>query len=78
MQEAVGFAGCEIARRVIGISGVEDLRDIKDLQVRVRAEKRAIRVAHEFVCNYGKISTTKNIINIINTNNDSQLTTRVI
>lgn len=38
LQETVGFAACELARRTLGIAGVADIRDIEDLEIRSRLE----------------------------------------
>jgi len=40
---AMGFAGCCMVRRIVGIAGVADLRGIKDEQVRAGCERRALR-----------------------------------
>lgn len=40
--DAVGFAGCKMVRRVVGIAHVADLDTIEDRTVRARAERRAL------------------------------------
>lgn len=51
-QQSIGFAGCKIARRQLGVAGVEDIRGIADPAARVRSEIRALTIARELVVNY--------------------------
>lgn len=42
--DAVGFAGCEIIRRTIGLAHVADLDDIQDKERRLEAKRQALQV----------------------------------
>lgn len=43
--DALGFAGCKMARRILGLAHVEDLESIADPDLRSTCEKRALRLA---------------------------------
>lgn len=49
LADTLGFAGCKMIRRIIGIAHVEDLESISDADVRAACEKRALRMARELV-----------------------------
>lgn len=65
LRESVGFAGCKMARRQLGIAGVEDIRGIEDLDARVRSEKRALALAKRFVKEYDKIESVADVMQMI-------------
>ena len=54
-----------MARRVYGVAGVEEIRGIKDPELRAKAEKAALKIAREFVVKYEKIDNTDEILEII-------------
>lgn len=51
-QESVGFAGCKMTRRMFGIAGVADIRDIKDDFKRQKAIEKTLFIAKRFVKNH--------------------------
>ena len=65
LRDSVGFAGCKIARRVFGVAGVEDIRGIKDKELRSKAEALALEIAREFVLKYDSIDSVSQVIEII-------------
>lgn len=65
LQETVGFAGCEIARRQLGKAGVEDIRAIADTKAAARAEKMALAIAQEFVVYHHDFDNAKDIIFVL-------------
>ena len=65
LQDSVGFAGCKMARRVFGVAGVEDIREIKDKALRDDAEKLVIDIAKQFVMSYDSINSVEEILEII-------------
>lgn len=68
LKEAVGFAGCKMARRVFGVAGVSEIRGIEDKQLRADAEELALKIAREFVMKYEKIDCIEQILEIIKVN----------
>ncbi len=65
LRDSVGFAGCKMARRVFGVAGVEEIRGIKDKDLRAKAEKMILQIAREFVLKYDSINSIEQIIEII-------------
>lgn len=64
-QEAIGFAGCKMARRVFGVAGVAEIRGIKDKQKRRDAEALVLKIAREFVLKYDEMQTIDEVLEII-------------
>ncbi len=54
-QETLGFAGCKMIRRVVGLAHVADLETIADPQQRAAAEIRALKIGQWLIRNYGKL-----------------------
>lgn len=59
--ETIGFAGLEICRRVCGITGVEEIREIKDVVLRGKAESIAVDLGIYMVKNYSNIKNLDEI-----------------
>lgn len=59
--DTLGFAGCKMIRRVIGIAHVEDLESIADADVRAACEKRALLTARELVVNAERYSSIRDV-----------------
>lgn len=65
LRDSVGYAGCKLARRVFGIAGVEDIRGIKEEEIKKDAEALAIQLAKSFVKEAKHITCADNVIDII-------------
>ncbi len=52
LREAIGFAGLEICRRVCGIAGVKEIRELHDSQAKTNAQDLALQIGKELVENY--------------------------
>ena len=55
LRDSVGYAGCKMTRRMFGIAGVEDIREIIDLDVRNKAIKHTLKISKKFVKHYKEI-----------------------
>ncbi len=47
--DAIGFAGCKMTRRIVGLAQVEDIRSIEDAMVREAAQVTALNTARDFI-----------------------------
>lgn len=47
--DAVGFAGCELIRRTIGLAHVADLDGIANKEKRIQAKKQALSLGRELI-----------------------------
>jgi len=65
LRDSIGFSGAKIARRVFGVAGVEDIRGIKDKDLREEAEVLALKIAREFVMKYENLKSVDEVLEII-------------
>ena len=65
LRDSIGFAGCKMTRRMFGIAGVEEIREIKDSEVRNKAIKHTLKISKKFVKHYKEIENIENVIRII-------------
>lgn len=49
LAQALGFAGCKMVRRIVGMAKVADITSIPDQAVRARVEKRCLRCAESLL-----------------------------
>ena len=47
--DTVGFAGCELIRRTIGLAHVADLDEITNKETRIQAKKQALSLGKELI-----------------------------
>ncbi len=62
IQEACGFAGCKMMRRVLGLAGVAELREIKNPDLRLAAEKKALELGISLVKEFHSVQSASDII----------------
>jgi 5-methylthioribose kinase len=67
LQEAIGYAGCVMARRVLGIAGVVDIRGIEDPIIRTQVEAVSLELAKILVKSQHLITSTKDFELIVRT-----------
>jgi len=60
-QDAIGFAGCKVLRRVIGLASVADLESIEDPEVRATSERLALYIGRQLVLNRKEWSQSSSI-----------------
>lgn len=65
IKDAVGFAGCKMARRVFGVAGVAEIRGIEDKQQRVQAEAMVLSIAREFVMRCDAVNSVDEVLEMI-------------
>jgi 5-methylthioribose kinase len=58
LQDSIGYAGCKMMRRVIGLAHVFDLESIDDPQLRAKGERMALEIGQQLVL---KRETTRKI-----------------
>ncbi|WP_044642729.1 S-methyl-5-thioribose kinase [Risungbinella massiliensis] len=47
--DTIGFAGCEVIRRTIGLAQVEDLNSIQDLKIQYTIKQKALRLGTKLI-----------------------------
>ncbi len=65
LQDAVGYAGCEVLRRVIGLAGVADLNSIENDEVRAEAERLALRIGTALILERKNVKESTDISAIV-------------
>ena len=48
-KDTIGFAACEMIRRIVGIAHVSDLDSIPDVEIKARCEKRVLVMARQMM-----------------------------
>lgn len=49
LRDALGYAGCELIRRTVGLAHILELESISDATTRARAERRALALGRELI-----------------------------
>ncbi|PLR82150.1 S-methyl-5-thioribose kinase [Bacillus canaveralius] len=62
LQDAAGFAGCELIRRTVGLSHVADLDGIQDKVKRLDAKRTALQLGSKFIKNHRTIKSIEDLI----------------
>ena len=65
IRQSVGFAGCEMIRRIFGAAGVDEIRGIKDKNSKDKAEILVFDIGRKFVIEYNDINSPEDIISTI-------------
>ncbi len=65
LQESIGFAGCKIMRRQLGIAGVEDIRGIEDAALREKANRLALSIGEKFIKEHKNITDIEDILELL-------------
>jgi 5-methylthioribose kinase len=66
-RDTVGYAGCEIIRRIVGLAHVEDFESIADTDVRAAREHRALEVARELLTGTERYVTPEDVTRLVKT-----------
>ncbi|MFG6496882.1 S-methyl-5-thioribose kinase [Fictibacillus sp. UD] len=64
-QEAIGYAGCEIIRRTIGLAHVADLDTIPQKEVELFYKKKALELGSALIKNQSKITNITELTDLI-------------
>lgn len=65
IKESIGFAGCKMARRQLGVAHILEIESIEDETKRAIAETKALDIAVKMVLNYESIDTAEKLKNLI-------------
>lgn len=61
-EDALGFAGCKIIRRIFGLAHVEDFESIENPDTRAACERKAVAFARRLVLERGQFKTIESVI----------------
>jgi 5-methylthioribose kinase len=65
LEDTIGFAGCEMIRRTIGLAHVADLDGIDDDEERIKAKKIAILLGKQLITNRTTITSINELVEIV-------------
>lgn len=68
-KESVGFACCELLRRILGIAKVEDIESIADKQIYLSTRDALIRIACSVLQDYQEMNSVEEFTNYLNIKN---------
>jgi 5-methylthioribose kinase len=60
--DTLGFAGCEMVRRVLGLAKVADIAGIEDLEVRADAETTALQIAERLLLERRTVDSIQQVL----------------
>ena len=58
----MGFAGCKMARRIVGVAHVADFSSIADVDVRAKCERRALKFGRRLLVHASTFSSIDAVI----------------
>lgn len=64
-EDVVGFAGCVLIRRTLGLAKNKDIADIKDLDERARLDMICLNIGREFLTKRKEIKRIDNLCHIV-------------
>ena len=65
-KDAVGFAGCVLIRRTLGLAKNKDIASIEDLKERARLDWICLEIGREFLVNRDSIENIEKVSDIVN------------
>ena len=60
-KDMLGFAGCELIRRTIGLAHVKDLDGIEDAAVRIESKKQALRIGETLILKRSELTSIQDV-----------------
>lgn len=63
--DTLGFAGCKMIRRILGLAHVEDFESIEDTGIRAACERRALNFGRQLLVNRAQFKTIEDVTNAI-------------
>ena len=64
LQDALGFAGAKMARRIVGLAHVEDFKSIADAEARAACERRALHCAWQLLKKHRKVTNMEEVLTL--------------
>ncbi|RBW69506.1 S-methyl-5-thioribose kinase [Bacillus taeanensis] len=68
-EDTIGFAGCKVIRRTIGLAHVEDLDGIANLDAQLEAKRAALKTGRSLILNRQNITNVKELVELVRSAN---------
>jgi 5-methylthioribose kinase len=65
-KDTIGFAGCKVIRRMIGLAGVEDVESIQDRALRNDVKKKALTLGKTLILTRHELSSIDELVKVVN------------
>jgi 5-methylthioribose kinase len=65
LSDAVGYAGCKMTRRIVGLAQVEDIRSIEDADVRAVAQIAVLDTARELILRRDEFASIDEVVAVV-------------
>jgi 5-methylthioribose kinase len=66
LQDTIGFAGCKIIRRIVGLAHVADIDRIPDANLREKAQRIALTIGKSLIMSNRQATSIEELINMAN------------
>lgn len=63
--DTLGYAGCELIRRTVGLAHVADLDSIKDSGLRAQSERKALQLGRELILQRRELSSIEQMLTLL-------------
>lgn len=64
-QDTVGFAGCKMIRRIVGLAHVADIDTIVNDELKEAAQRKALAIGKQLILNHRQLSSIEELLRII-------------
>lgn len=64
-RDTIGFAGCKVIRRIIGLAHVEDIESIADEEKKLAAKKLALQIGKALILKRFDLQTMEDLIKVV-------------
>lgn len=65
LSDGIGYAGCKMTRRIVGLAQVEDIRSIEDADVRAVAQIAVLDTAREFIMRRHEFRSIDEVLEVV-------------
>ncbi|MEE2025520.1 S-methyl-5-thioribose kinase [Alkalimonas mucilaginosa] len=65
LADSIGYAGCELIRRTVGLAHVADLEQIRNEQLRARSERLALMLGRQLIMQRHSLTTIQQLLTLV-------------
>lgn len=65
LRDAVGYAGCKMIRRIVGLAHVADIDQIQDERIRETAQRQALAIGKRLVRHHRNVNSAEDLLQLV-------------
>lgn len=65
LADSIGYAGCELIRRTVGLAHVADLEQIRNEHQRARSERWALQLGRSLIIQHQRLTTIQQVLTLV-------------